>query len=148
MSSSVDCSITVAATPERVWKAWVEEMNQWWTKPYYNDHALVTGLVMEPRLGGRYFEKWGEQGEGYLIGTIVEWLPPRRLAHTWSERGWAGINTLVRLEFSHAEGGGTMLRCTHEGFERLPDGAKAQHGYQEGWEDLIRKMKACAEAPR
>ena len=148
MRSSVESSITVNAAPERVWKAWVEEMNRWWTKPYYNDHALVTGLVMEPRLGGRYFEQWGAEGEGYLIGTIIEWLPPQRLGYTWSERGWGGVNTVVRLEFSPTEGGSTLLRCTHEGFERLPDGAKTQRGYQEGWEDLIRKVKAHVEETR
>ena len=57
MSDRVESSITIAAAPERVWKAWVEDMNQWWTKPYYNDHARVTGLQMEPGLGGRYIQK-------------------------------------------------------------------------------------------
>jgi len=142
MSKKVDTSITVAATPARVWKAWVEEMNQWWTKPYYNDHARVTGMYMEPRLGGRYIEMWGEDGAGFLIGTVVEWLPPLRMACTWSESGWGGVYTLVRIELSAEERGGTLFRCTHEGFERLADGEQTGAGYQHGWADLLGRFKA------
>jgi uncharacterized protein YndB with AHSA1/START domain len=142
MSKRVESSIVVAATPARVWQAWVEEMNQWWTKPYYNDHARVTGLYMEPKLGGRYVEKWGEEGAGFLIGTIVEWLPPLRMAFTWSESTWGGVHTLVRIELSAGERGGTRLQCTHEGFERLADGEQTGAGYQHGWEDLLGRLKA------
>lgn len=88
MTRKVERLITIAAPPERVWKAWVEEMNAWWTKPYYNDHDRVTGLLLEPRLGGRYIEEWGENGEGFLIGQVTEWLPPARLAYTWSRSSW------------------------------------------------------------
>ena len=82
MNRKVERTIIIAATPERVFQAWVEEMNQWWTKPYYNDHERIHGLVMEPKLGVRYIEKWDENGGGFLIGIVVEWLPPLRLAYT------------------------------------------------------------------
>ena len=67
MNQHAESAIAISAAPERVWQAWVEEINMWWTKPYYNDHSLVTGLHMEPGLGGRLIEKWGETGSGFLI---------------------------------------------------------------------------------
>ncbi len=140
----VERSIVIAAQPERVWRAWVSEMNQWWTKPYYMDSERVTGLVIEPHLGGRYMEKWGEDGSGYLIGHVVEWLPPLRLAYTWSEKSWGGIVTVVRLEFQ-PERGGTRLALVHEGFERLPDGEAQRAGYDRGGADLLGKLKAYVE---
>ncbi len=75
MNRKVERTITIAAKPERVFQAWVEEINQWWTKPYYNDHDRIFGLYIEPKLGGIYrdIEKWDENGGGFLIGTIVEW---------------------------------------------------------------------------
>ena len=36
----VERSIVIAAQPERVWQAWVSEMNHWWTKPYYMGASL------------------------------------------------------------------------------------------------------------
>ncbi len=148
MSSKVEHQVTIHATPTRVWKAWVEEMNQWWTKPYYNDEERVTGQHMEPRLGGGYIEDWGDKGEGFLIGTVKEWLPPALLAHTWTERDWAGADTFVRLELAPDPGGGTRLKFTHEGFERVPDGAHRCSEHEYGWSDLIAKLKAYLERRR
>lgn len=144
MNKRVERTITIAAKPERVFQAWVEEMNQWWTKPYYNDHERVIGLYMEPKLGGRYIEQWDENGGGFLIGTIVEWLPPLRLAYTWSERDWAGVSTLVRIEFTK-DGDGTRMTYTQEGFERLPEGVQIRDGYDRGSEELTSRLKAYVE---
>jgi uncharacterized protein YndB with AHSA1/START domain len=145
MPAKVERTLTIAAPPERVWKAWTEDINKWWTKPYYNDHALVTGLYMEPQLGGRFIEKWGEEGQGFLIGHVIEWLPPTRLAYTWSERGWGGVVTVARLEFTSDNGGGTHIRFTHEGFERLPESEQTRHGYNEGWSELSSRLKSYLE---
>jgi uncharacterized protein YndB with AHSA1/START domain len=145
MSHKVEHNITLAATPERVWRALVEEMNQWWTKPYYNNEEHMTGQHMEQGLGGRYIEDWGDKGEGFLIGTIVEWLPPFLLAHTWTERDWGGVNTLVRLELAPDQHGGTTLKFTHDGFEHVPDSAHQRDEHQHGWGDLIGKLKTYLE---
>ena len=145
MSKKVEQTITIAARPERVWQAWVAEMNQWWTRPYYNDHNRVTGLEMEPKLGGRYMEKWGEDGSGFLIGTVVEWLPPMRLAYTWSERDWGGVNTLIRIEFLADEQGGTRMTYTQVGFERLPESGPTLYGYEQGCHELRSRLLAYVE---
>jgi uncharacterized protein YndB with AHSA1/START domain len=145
MTQTVERTITIAAPPQRVWQAWVQEMNGWWTKPYYNDHDRVTGLALEPRLGGLFIEKWGEDGSGFVIGQVVEWLPPLRLAYTWTERGWGGVATLVRLEFSPDSPAATRMTFRQEGFERLPDGTRQRDGYDSGWNDLSARLKAYVE---
>jgi uncharacterized protein YndB with AHSA1/START domain len=138
---TVERTTAIAAPPERVWQAWVSEINRWWSKPYFNDHERVTGLRLEPRVGGLFVEEWGADGAGFLIGQVVEWLPPRRLAYTWSERGWGGVVTVAHLEFEPDGSGGTRLHFRHEGFERLPDGQQTRDGYQSGWEDLATRLK-------
>ena len=145
MNRKVERTISIAAAPERVFQAWVEEMNQWWTKPYYNDHERIHGLVLEPKLGGRYIEKWDENGGGFLIGTVVEWLPPIRLAYTWSERGWGGVSTLIRIEFVPDEAGGTRMTYVQEGFERLPESDGQRDGYDRGCKELLDRLKAYIE---
>jgi len=144
MAKKVERTITIAAQPERAWKAWVEEMNAWWTMPYYNDHDRATGLYLEPKLGGCYIEKWGEDGAGFLIGYITEWLPPRRLAYTWSQADWGGVITLIRIEFQLEGQGSTRMIYVHEGFERLPD-ETAREGYDSGWTELAARLKNYIE---
>ncbi len=145
MTLKVERTLTIAAPPERVWKAWVEEMNAWWTKPYFNDHARATGLVLEPRLGGRFIEQWCVNGEGFLIGHVTEWLPPVCLAWTWSERDWEGVATLNRLNLEPDGQGGTRLSYQQSGFERLPDGANTRTGYDSGWGELSTRLKNFIE---
>jgi uncharacterized protein YndB with AHSA1/START domain len=145
MKQKVERTITIAAPPEKVWNAWVNEMNGWWTRPFYNDHEHVSGLYMEPQLGGRYIEKWGEDGSGFLIGHIIEWLPPIRLAYTWSERTWGGVATLVRVELESQEKGFTRLTFTQEGFERLPEAELTRGGYQNGCDQLLERLKNYIE---
>ena len=144
MTLKVEHTITIAAPPERVWQAWVKEINQWWVKPYYSDAELATGLLMEPKLGGHLIEQWGTDGEGFLVGVVIEWLPPRRLAYTWTERGAAGFSTLVEVELA-AEGKGTRLTFTHSGFEQYADSQHQRDEHQGGWEDLIDHLKTHVE---
>lgn len=145
MTKKVERTLTIAAPPERVWQAWVYEMNGWWTKPYYNDHDRVIGLQMEPRLGGCYVEKWGENGEGFLIGHITEWLPPLRLAYTWTQTDWGGVNTLIRIEFQSEGDTGTRLTYTQTGFEHLPDCDQQRDGYSYGCTELTNRLKNYIE---
>jgi uncharacterized protein YndB with AHSA1/START domain len=139
----VEQSILIAAKRERVWQGWVEEISAWWSKPYYIDPENVTGLILEPRLGGRFIEEWGKDA-GYLIGHVIEWLPPQRLAYTWSEKSWAGVITVVRLEFI-SEKDQTRIDLIHDGFERLPDGKEQRKSYEHGSADLLGKLKTYVE---
>ena len=145
MTKKVERTLTIAAPPERAWKAWVNEMNAWWTEPYYNDHVRRTGLCMEPKLGGRYIEQWGADGAGFLIGVITEWLPPERLAYTWSQADWGGVFTLVRIQLLPDGQGSTRIIYVQEGFERLPDGDHVRDGYDYGCNELTNRLKNYVE---
>ena len=75
----------------------------------------------------------------------MEWLPPLRLAYTWTERGWGGVNTLVRIEFAADEQGCTRMTYIQEGFERLPESDVQRDGYDGGCKELIGRLKAYVE---
>ena len=142
--SHVDQTITIAASPERVWQALTGEIARWWTLPYLRDAERAKGLMLEPHVGGRLMEPWDDQGAGYLIGHVVEWLPPQRLACTWMEKEWAGVATFVTIECS-PDGQGTQVRLVHEGFERLPKGEMQRAGFAAGWAELLKACKTYIE---
>ncbi len=141
MELKVERSLALPGTPERVWKGWTEDLNRWWVRPFYNDAERVTGLRFEPWAGGRFLEEWGPNGEGFLIGHVVQWLPPLRLAYTWTETRWAGISTLVTIDLAPKSGGQTHFHLVQSGFERLPDGEKMREGYASGHLQLVGRLE-------
>ena len=59
----VELEIEIAAPAKDVWRALTEDTTRWWPKDFYTGPA--TGFHMEPRLGGRLYEDWGD-GAGVI----------------------------------------------------------------------------------
>jgi hypothetical protein len=70
----IEAEIKLAGTPEAVFAALTTGLDGWWP------HRARDGahIVYEPRVGGCYFEDWGE-GAGLLYGHVVVFEPPRRV---------------------------------------------------------------------
>jgi uncharacterized protein YndB with AHSA1/START domain len=147
MELKVDKIVELPVSQERAWRAWTEDIDRWWAGPYYNDARRVTGLRFETFVGGRFLEEWGTDGRGFLIGHVVEWFPPHRLAYTWTESRWRGVATLVGLDFESLGPERTRLHLVHTGFERLPEGERMQQGYAGGHEELMQRLKIWLEKP-
>ena len=78
-------SFEVACPPEKAFRTWTERIATWWPA----DHT-VTGegdllVVLEPRVGGRLFERT-RGGDEHDWGRVTVWEPPRRLGYTWHLR--------------------------------------------------------------
>lgn len=61
--------IAIAAPPEKVWKSLTEQTSAWWPKDFYVG-GTPRGFLMEPRVGGRVYEDWGDD-QGVLWATIL-----------------------------------------------------------------------------
>lgn len=140
-------SATISAKPERMWRAIIKEISKWWTAPYFMDVDRATGLAFEPRVGGRFLETWGKPGSGYVVGHIVERLPPERLGFTWMESAGGGVSTVVWIDLI-PKGQATGVTLTHQGFERLPKGEDQRAGYDAGRADLLERLKSYIEQGR
>src|SRR4029450_4631445 len=76
-------TIVVTVSPERAFQVFTEEMSTWW--PLASKHiGKVDGktVVMEPFVGGRWFEQ-GVDGSECDWGRVRIWDPPRRLVLSW-----------------------------------------------------------------
>ena len=69
----VELEIWIDAPRDRVWKALTEETTFWWPRSFYTGPAK--GFHIEPRLGGRVFEDWGNDA-GAVWYTVFA-LNPR-----------------------------------------------------------------------
>jgi uncharacterized protein YndB with AHSA1/START domain len=49
-------TITVAASQERAFQVFTEELGTWWPKQYSIGEADMADFVLERRVGGRWFE--------------------------------------------------------------------------------------------
>jgi uncharacterized protein YndB with AHSA1/START domain len=148
----------VDVTPADAFEVFTTELDQWWRRgPAYRVAGRSPGaLHLEPRLGGRLFEAYG-QGALHEVGTITAWEPPSHLAFTWRGINFApGETTLVDIQFI-ASGGGTRVVLEHRGWATIREDHPARHGKPVGafladlgmwWASLVRALGEHATRDR
>jgi uncharacterized protein YndB with AHSA1/START domain len=129
---SAAVSVYVAVGVKDAFAVFTEEIDLWWRHGVKFRHAgkRPGRMVFEPKLGGRVFEtvelSTGERT--FVVGTVVEWEPPRRLALEWRAVSFAPHEkTLVEVTFTPS-GDGTMVRLVHSGWSTIRDDHPARHG--------------------
>jgi uncharacterized protein YndB with AHSA1/START domain len=124
--------VTVAVEPAVAFDVFTREIDLWWRKgPRFRPGGRRTGVLhLEPGMGGRLFESFGEgSGEQLLeIGRITLWDPPSRLVFDWRNVNFApGEKTEVEVRFE-ALGTGTRVTVEHRGWASLRPDHPARHG--------------------
>lgn len=125
-------TITVPRPPDVAFKIFVDEIAQWWPS---QSHSFVGEgkPTIEPRAGGRYYER-NAAGDEYTIGEVLAYEPGERVSFTWNHGEGKGT-TEVDIRFT-AEGAGTRIDLTHSGWERLTDPSLGD-SYNNGWDNVL-----------
>lgn len=79
-------TITVAVPVERAFRVFTESLNTWWPAEYHIGRVDMAEAIIEPRVGGRWYEK-GVDGSECDWGRVLTWEPPTRLVVTWQING-------------------------------------------------------------
>ena len=82
MPAPVRKSVRVGAPPERAFKVFTDGIGRWWPKTHHIGAADLDALVIEPKAGGRWYER-GVDGVECEIGRVLLWEPPARLVLGW-----------------------------------------------------------------
>jgi uncharacterized protein YndB with AHSA1/START domain len=128
VKDSAAASVYVAVAPHDAFDVFTTEIDLWWRHGVrYRIAGVRPGkLVFETKLGGRLFETVGD--DTFVVGSVVEWDPPRRLALEWRAVNFAAHEkTLVEVSFT-PQGKGTMVRVVHSGWSAIRDDHPARHG--------------------
>jgi len=128
--SKVYVALRVKATPERAFKAFVEDIGAWWRPNglFATTPRAPGRLAFEPGAEGRLVETLAD-GRTFEIGRVLAWEPPARLAFNWRQATFPmDLETEVEVRFE-AVGEETRVSVEHRGFARLPADSAARHGF-------------------
>jgi len=136
---SVRKSITVEVAPERAFEVFTEEVDTWWVREHHAGPGELERVVIEPRQGGRLFNR--EVGGNEVDwGKVLAWEPPDRLVLGWQLNAqWqfdADLVTEVEVTFTAAESGATLVVLEHRNLERYAEAAQEVHAAldsDQGW---------------
>ena len=143
-------SIVVQAPPERAFEVFTAGMSSWWP---LSSHAIgkqpVVAAVIEPRAGGRWYER-SEDGSECDWGQVLVWEPPHRLVLVWRLNADFAfdqtIHTEVEVRFT-AQDGGTRVELEHRGLDAYGDRAdemRETFDDPNGWTGLLRRFAEAA----
>ena len=132
MTSKVYVALRVKATPERAFRAFVEEIGEWWRPNVLFQTTPRPGVLsFEPGEGGRLIET-RDNGKVFEIGKIRVWDPPGKLVFSWRQASFPlNLHTEVEVGFE-AVGEETRVSVEHRGFDQVPVDSAARHRFPDG----------------
>lgn len=143
-------SIEVKASPARAFELFTSRIGEWWPRGKTlasNPHAQI---VMEPRPGGRWYERDAEGNETQW-GRVLAWEPPQRVLLGWQINSkWRydpDFLTELELTFAALAGGGTRVTLEHRNLERYGADAEDYAGkIRGGWPTFMDHFARYAES--
>jgi len=69
ITSTIDLSTSIATDQMKVWEALTQQTDQWWVADFYQS-ATPVKMVLEPKLGGLFYEDAGKN-EGFVWATTI-----------------------------------------------------------------------------
>jgi uncharacterized protein YndB with AHSA1/START domain len=127
---------------EEAFRLFTDGIGEWWPldEGYSFGGDKSKEIHLEPRAGGRLYERWVD-GDEFEIGRVIECEVPHLIVFTWRSPHWQG-DTEVEVRF-RPEGEGTRVIVEHRAFDRLgPEGEGAAARYAGGWPRILHAFAA------
>jgi uncharacterized protein YndB with AHSA1/START domain len=123
--NSVRKVIKVQAPQELAWQVFTQQMGSWWPLAVYKiGEANAADAIIEPRVGGRWYER-GEDGSTCDWGRVLVWEPSSRLVLSWSINADfqydPALQTEIEVRFIPEKDGSTRVELEHRHLDRYGD---------------------------
>ena len=145
-------SVVVKADVARAFAAFTGRIGRWWPRTHSIGQTPQTDVLIEPRVGGRWYER-GSDGSECEWGKVLSWDPPGRLILAWQvDANWQYDPTLVlevEITFTALEPGVTRVDLEHRNLEKYGDKATTVRdmlGSENGWQGILKSFVADTEA--
>jgi uncharacterized protein YndB with AHSA1/START domain len=137
-ATSVHKSIVVDAPIDRAFHVFTQEMASWWPPEHHILDAPLAEMVVEPRVGGRLYDR-GTDGSECQWARVLAYEPPTLFVFSWD------INLQWQIEADHERTSEVEIRFTADGDGRtrvdLEHRNLDRHG--DGWD----KMRDAVGSP-
>ncbi len=151
--NAVRKSVRVRIPVKDAFAAFVDRMGTWWPPDHQIGSTPFQAIVVEPRIGGRWFER-DAQGNECLWGWVRAWDPPRRVAVSWHlGPDWKfdpnpEKASEVEIRFIEEGPAQTLVELEHSAFERHGEGyeqLRAAMGSPGAWEQTLAAFSRSVE---
>jgi len=142
-------SLRVNAPAARAFEVFTARFDTWWPKSHHIGTSPMKEGVIEPRMGGRWYEK-GEDGTECDWGEVLAWEPPSRVVLSWRLNGKFEVDdTLVsevEIRFIPDGPGATRVELEHRIEAADADMIRAGVDSPGGWSGILESYRQTAEA--
>jgi DNA-binding transcriptional ArsR family regulator/uncharacterized protein YndB with AHSA1/START domain len=154
ITAPVARSVRVEVPVERAFAIFTAGFGGWWPPEFHIGGQPFTDVIVEPRNGGRWFERDASGGECDW-GHVLSWDPPRRVVLAWHIGPDWQFNpdparaSEVEVRFIPDGEGATRVELEHRGFERHGEGGGAVRdgvGGDGGWTHCLDRFVAATRA--
>jgi hypothetical protein len=142
--------ITVGVSAERAFDLFTRSFNTWWPADYHIGQADIAEAIIEPHVGGRWYER-GVDGSECEVGKVMVWDPPARLVLAWQLTAEfkydPALITEVEVQFIAEGANATRVELEHRNLERFGDRADAmrqQIDAPDGWPGILQLFAQSA----
>jgi uncharacterized protein YndB with AHSA1/START domain len=143
-------NVQVAVPRERAFEVFTAGIGRWWPKTHKIGPADLDSIVIEPREGGRWFER-DVDGTECEVGKVLVWDPPARLVLAWQLtpqfKHDPNLITEVEVQFIAESANATRVELEHRNLERFGDGADAMRqkiDAPDGWPGILQLFAQSA----
>ncbi len=143
-------TVLVRLSQARAFEVFTAGLDRWWPKGHYIGPSEPKELLIEPRVGGRWFERTVD-GVETPIGHMIVWDPPRRFVMSWEiSSEWTpepGGGSEIEVTFTAEAEDATLVALEHRLFERLgaEGGNKIHDSVERGWPGILDRFRSEAE---
>jgi len=137
-------TVLVAASQAIAFEVFTARFAAWWPMPSHHiGQAECVDVVVEPYVGGRWFER-GSDGSECDWGRVLTWEPPSRVVLAWQlAANWTfdpSLRTEVEVRFVAVDAGHTRVELEHRGLEAYGPEALAMRdafASASGWAGML-----------
>jgi uncharacterized protein YndB with AHSA1/START domain len=146
--------ITIDVPIDRAFDVFTNSFDSWWPREFHIGQPDMAEAIIEPREGGRWYER-GVDGSECNWGRVLVWEPPHRLVVTWQINGeWQfdpdpSRASEVEVLFNADGPNKTTVELTHQYIDRLVGSQVIYASINEGigsWSTLLSLFAKVAES--